>query len=308
MVAAENGALPGGKVGGVGDVVREVPAALAERGCRVSIITPAFGRLGELSGVERIAATETAFGASTSRLSLYRARGRTAHPAVEHLVLGHPDFAPCGAGRIYCHDPQDRPFATDASKFALFCAGVADLLVTGAIDPVQVIRLHDWHVALLPVLRDFAPAYAELQKIRCVFTVHKLALQGVRPFAGDPSAFETWFPDLRCERAALADPRWPQCVNPMASASGWPMRCTWSHRPTRLRSGGRVVPRRLAEKDWSSTSNTPRRQSAHSVALEHLHTLGDKRPETVLTSVSRLTDQKFALLREPGEDGGSGLA
>ncbi|MGD8419718.1 MAG: glycogen/starch synthase, partial [Gammaproteobacteria bacterium] len=29
MVAAENGALPGGKVGGIGDVLREVPAALA---------------------------------------------------------------------------------------------------------------------------------------------------------------------------------------------------------------------------------------------------------------------------------------
>ena len=31
MIAAENGALPGGKVGGIGDVVRDVPVALAQR-------------------------------------------------------------------------------------------------------------------------------------------------------------------------------------------------------------------------------------------------------------------------------------
>ena len=30
MIAAENDALPGGKVGGIGDVVRDVPRALAE--------------------------------------------------------------------------------------------------------------------------------------------------------------------------------------------------------------------------------------------------------------------------------------
>ena len=43
MVAAENGALPGGKVGGIGDVVREIPRALAARDCQVSVITPAYG-------------------------------------------------------------------------------------------------------------------------------------------------------------------------------------------------------------------------------------------------------------------------
>jgi len=43
IIAAENDALPGGKVGGIGDVVRDLPRALVKRGCTVSVLTPAYG-------------------------------------------------------------------------------------------------------------------------------------------------------------------------------------------------------------------------------------------------------------------------
>ena len=36
MVAAENDALPGGKVGGIGDVVHSIPVALAAAGQQVA--------------------------------------------------------------------------------------------------------------------------------------------------------------------------------------------------------------------------------------------------------------------------------
>ena len=58
MVAAENGALPGGKVGGIGDVVREIPRALAARDCQVSVITPGYGVFSSLAGATRIATLE----------------------------------------------------------------------------------------------------------------------------------------------------------------------------------------------------------------------------------------------------------
>ena len=44
MVAAENDAIPGGKVGGIGDVVRDLPSALAAKGHEVDVITPGYGR------------------------------------------------------------------------------------------------------------------------------------------------------------------------------------------------------------------------------------------------------------------------
>ena len=40
FIASENGALPGGKVGGVADVMRDLPPAVARRGFRVSVLTP----------------------------------------------------------------------------------------------------------------------------------------------------------------------------------------------------------------------------------------------------------------------------
>ncbi|MBT6276689.1 MAG: glycogen/starch synthase, partial [Chromatiales bacterium] len=43
MVAAENDALPNAKVGGIGDVVRDIPLALAELGCTVSTVIPSYG-------------------------------------------------------------------------------------------------------------------------------------------------------------------------------------------------------------------------------------------------------------------------
>ena len=45
MIAAENGALAGGKVGGIGDVIRDVPLALAAQGQAVSVVTPGYQAL-----------------------------------------------------------------------------------------------------------------------------------------------------------------------------------------------------------------------------------------------------------------------
>ena len=45
FVAAENGAIEGGKVGGIGDVIRDLPPALAAHGCRVTVVIPSHGYL-----------------------------------------------------------------------------------------------------------------------------------------------------------------------------------------------------------------------------------------------------------------------
>ncbi len=52
MVAAENDAIPGGKVGGIGDVVRDIPPALAALGHQVDVVTPGYGAFSQLPGAE----------------------------------------------------------------------------------------------------------------------------------------------------------------------------------------------------------------------------------------------------------------
>lgn len=216
MLAAENDALPGAKVGGIGDVVRDVPPALAALGCRVTVLTPGYGTQSARPGAKRLASLEVGFGGGARHVELYQVPPRTPRDGVRHWVLEHPLFAACGRGRIYCDDPPSRPFARDASKFALFCAAAAEAVVQGHCGRPDIIHLHDWHAALFLLLRRYHPAYRALQLVRCVFSIHNLALQGVRPLNGDDSSLSAWFPGLHYQHSEVADPRWPDCVNPMA--------------------------------------------------------------------------------------------
>ena len=217
MVAAENGALPGGKVGGIGDVVRDIPAALARRKCMVSVITPSYGVFGNLPAAKLLQTLSVNFGGAAEKLDLYRLDGIGA-TRVKHYVIDHPLFSSCGVGKIYCDDPPGQPFKTDAGKFALFCLAVAEAVEKKVFADLDVLHLHDWHTAFLAILRRYDSGHRALQKLRCVYSIHNLAVQGVRPFAGDNSSLEEWYPDLVYERRQLVDPRWSDCINPMASA------------------------------------------------------------------------------------------
>lgn len=216
MVAAENGTFPGGKVGGIGDVIREVSPALAKAGCAVQVVTPSFADVVARARGAAQFEISIPFRDSLERLRLVDISAERSPEGVRHWVLDHPLFT--ATGRIYNDDPPGTPFATDASKFALFCAGVGAAILEGRFGPLDVLHLHDWHAAWLLVLRRFAPQFQSLQSLRTVYTIHNLALQGVRPFAGHWSSLDAWFPDLKMDRSVLQDTRWPDCVNPTASA------------------------------------------------------------------------------------------
>ena len=352
MIAAENGALPGGKVGGIGDVVRDIPLALAEHDCPVSVVTPAYGSFLKLPGAKRKKTLLVNFGGSVQSLELYQLSQSSSDVNVRHYVIEHPLFSSCGAGKIYCDDPSTRPFATDASKFALFCGAVAEAISTKAFAKVDVLHLHDWHAAFLLILRHYVPRYKSLQKIPCAFTIHNLAMQGIRPFEGDESSLEKWYPDLVYEHAQLADPKWTDCVNPMASAIRL-ADTVHAVSPTYAReilqpsdaslglSGGEGLEKDLIQANnenrlfgilngceypkgkrpkadtkgwelllqqmqdlmlrWAARNATL--ASAHFIAHNSLAKLDQQRPQTLLTSVGRITYQKAALMRQPTRSG-----
>jgi starch synthase len=130
-------------------------------------------------------------------------------------VLEHPLFAAGGPGEIYYDDSGDRPFATDASKFALFSVAVAQAIVDNTFASLDILHLHDWHAAMVSVLRAFDPAYSPLKSIHTVYTIHNLALQGVRPLDDDESSLRAWFPELDYDARPLYDPSAHHCINPM---------------------------------------------------------------------------------------------
>jgi starch synthase len=215
MVAAENGALPGGKVGGMGDVIRDIPSALTAQGHELTVLTPGYQYFSRQPGAVLTAVIKVPFRDATEAVELWSLAADPRHPGVSYWVLDHPLLAPCGVGRIYCDDGPERPFATDASRFALFCAAAAQALAGGQLVRPDVVHLHDWHTALVAVLLRFDPAFQDLRALHLVYTIHNLALQGIRPFAGDESALASWFPRLVWDASLIGDPRYHDCFNPM---------------------------------------------------------------------------------------------
>jgi len=215
FVAAENGALRGGKVGGVADVVRDLPAALGDHGWNATVVTPAYGSLHKLPGARRIATLDVAFAGATESVEVWQVPGQ--FPKVRNLVINHDLFAANGVGQIYFADAADRPFATDANKFAFLCAAVADWLLEAESLP-DAIHLHDWHAAFFCLLRDFSPRHEKLRSVRTVFTIHNLSYQGTRPLHGDVSSLESWFPGLHYDLESVQDLSALDCINPMATA------------------------------------------------------------------------------------------
>ena len=215
MVAAENDALPGGKVGGIGDVVRSIPVALAEAGHQLDVVTPGYQLFSTQAGAKKVNAVDVMFAGHPHTVDIYQVVAKTPCNNVCLWAFEHPLFAVGGAGKIYCDDGADRPFASDASKFALFSAAVAMAIKNKLFGKLDVLHLHDWHAAMVAVLRAFDPEFKALKELHTVYTIHNLALQGVRPFSDDDSSLRAWFPNLEFDTSVICDPGVPHCINPM---------------------------------------------------------------------------------------------
>jgi len=215
MVAAENDALPGGKVGGVGDVIRDIPVALADLDQWVDVITPCYGNFSTLPDAELLGELSVDFAGAKHPISLWQVPSRRKfHDKVRNLVVHSPLFSQPKPGVIYSNDTE-APFSTDANRFALFGAAVLSVIKAGLLPRPDVFHLHDWHSAFVLVLKTWHPDYVEFQSVHTVFSIHNLALQGIRPLRWDSSSLETWFPNLSYDTREIGDPRYTDCFNPM---------------------------------------------------------------------------------------------
>jgi starch synthase len=147
-------------------------------------------------------------------VEVWRIIGET---GVEHIVLHHALFEAQGQGRIYYTQDGDRPFATDANKFAFFCIAAA-CWIRSFEHASDVVHLHDWHAALYLPVTHYLHEFESLRHIRTVFTIHNLAYQGTRPLDGDESSLAAWYPGMVADHRQIADPRHTHCINPMAAA------------------------------------------------------------------------------------------
>jgi starch synthase len=191
MLAAENDSLIGGKVGGLADVIRDLPNALADEGYTITVIMPAYGFLHKENPSTVAASVSFPFAGKTQTGTLYEVRAKEPHARVTQLVFEHPELR---GTPIYSMDPPGQPFAQDATKFALFCSAVGQYLKT--VSGNYIVHLHDWHTPTFLMLKNLHPEFRHLQSHKVVFTIHNLAYQGGRPILGKNATVEQWFPEL----------------------------------------------------------------------------------------------------------------
>jgi starch synthase len=195
--------------------VRDLPLALRAESWKSTVLTPSYGMFHSLPGAVQLDSLQVHFSGKDESIAVYDVPGGA--QGVRNIVFEHAAFSPQGTGHVYSEDGATRPFASDATKFALFGAVSAAWIAGLPVRP-DVVHLHDWHAAFYLLMREYAPHYDGLRDIRTVFTIHNLSYQGVRPLAGDESALETWFPGLEYLPEEIGDPAHGGCINPMAMA------------------------------------------------------------------------------------------
>ena len=213
FVAAENDALANCKAGGMGDVVRDVPRQISERGDKVHVIVPAYSRLhhqGTLKTTLNFQLRNTIYTAE-----LYEVIPKKEFRNVYHYVIHHPEIEAGDIAHMYHNDPKE-PFYTDAIKYFIFCTAVAEAIKNGAFGRLDIVHLHDWHASTLLFLRKYEEAYSNLNEIRFVYSIHNLAIQGIRPFENNYSSVRNWFPNIDIDYKGLQDYRYQDCINLMA--------------------------------------------------------------------------------------------
>ncbi|MCR1024450.1 glycogen/starch synthase [Cellulophaga baltica] len=213
FVAAENDAIPKCKAGGMGDVVRDVPRQISRNGDSAHIVVPAYSRL-HREGTFLMHLNFQLRGQDYTA-ELYRVQPKKDFENLTHYVIHHPEIQPGDIAHIYHNDPTE-PFFNDAVKYFIFCTAVAEAVNQNAFGDLDIVHLHDWHSSLLLFLRKYHPSYEKLKQLRFVYTIHNLAIQGIRPFGGNYSSIQNFFPEIPIDYDNLRDHRYWDCINLMA--------------------------------------------------------------------------------------------
>jgi len=213
FVCAENDGIPKCKAGGMGDVVRDVPRAIVQRGDTVHVVTPSYNRLHHKG--RHLSEIEILYRGKATHIHLYQVPPKKEFEGLTHYVIHHDDIRSGNIADIYFND-EDQPFFTDSCMFSLFCTGVAQAIINNSFGELDVVHLHDWHTSLILFLRTYHLNFQSLKDIRMVYSIHNLAIQGIRPLRDNYASMEAFYPELELKDEEIQDQRYSDCINLMS--------------------------------------------------------------------------------------------
>ena len=166
FVSAE--AEPFAKVGGLGDVAGELPAALARQGLPVTRCLPLHGGMRIPPDAQTVSITGLPAWVGPAGVHQFR--------------QGECDVYFFSLPRWFCRE-RVYGWPDDGERFAAFCLAVACHAVQTATPPA-VMHLHDWHTSALAMLvhaarnLDASHPLSGLSKVCTLLTLHSLQYQG----------------------------------------------------------------------------------------------------------------------------------
>jgi starch synthase len=172
--------------GGLGEVSRALPRALATLGHRVSAFLPLYASV-HRSGVALETVGEID-GLGIGKFRLFRAPEVLA-PASLYLIEHDSYF-----GRAGLYGEGGVEYGDNLERYAFFSRAVLESVIALGL-PADVIHANDWHTGLVPaLLRRVYPNHPRLGGSVPIFTVHNLAFQG--RFGADRLAVTGLPPDV----------------------------------------------------------------------------------------------------------------
>jgi starch synthase len=168
-------AVPYAKTGGLADVAGALPRALADAGCDVRVVVPAYQSIDRQRFAFR-SIGDAAVSLGNERVPVQFFESRLPGTAVPAYVIA------CGRyfDRSGLYGEAGRDYPDNLQRFTAFCRGILSLLRHLGWPP-QVLHCQDWQTALLPVWLRKEPRDAAWADTGTLLTVHNLAYQGLFP-------------------------------------------------------------------------------------------------------------------------------
>lgn len=182
---------PFAKTGGLADVCGALPRSIAQRGARISVITPFYRETSlRIHKPVIVASFPVSAGPHTFHVQVLAERAPSAVPVY---------FVRCDElfDRDGIYENAGQAFTDNHLRFICFSKAVTGFCRAAGLQP-DILHLNDWQTALIaPFLQQEGPESA-LHGCASVLTIHNLAYQGVFPpevfdLTGLPPSF--WNPN-----------------------------------------------------------------------------------------------------------------
>jgi starch synthase len=172
MAAAEM--APFAKVGGLGDTLFALSRALGTAGHDVRVVLPCYESIDrDAFGLQPVASLEIPMGA-LGRIPVAVLQGKSLRSPVRAYFIGHDAYY--ARRGIYGHDGDG--FTDNDLRYTLLSRAAIEIARHIGWKP-DVIHVHDWHTAAIPVLLNTLYRGASISGAATLLTIHNMLHQGV---------------------------------------------------------------------------------------------------------------------------------